>query len=111
MTDKDIREEVDTFLFEGHDTSSIAITMAIIHLGLDQNIQVSKIVTKKYYQRILYYVYQYIIHIKFKKILKTEFYHHNKRSNKPFEFYNIIICTHFFFRTSKVNTGIHIKCL
>ncbi|XP_050053918.1 cytochrome P450 4C1 isoform X1 [Aphis gossypii] len=39
MTDKDIREEVDTFLFEGHDTSSIAITMAIIHLGLDQNIQ------------------------------------------------------------------------
>nr|QGW08832.1 cytochrome P450 [Sitobion avenae]QRY28575.1 cytochrome P450 CYP4CJ1 [Sitobion avenae] len=39
MTDKDIREEVDTFLFEGHDTSSIAITMAIIHLGLDQNMQ------------------------------------------------------------------------
>ncbi|XP_015366965.1 PREDICTED: cytochrome P450 4C1-like [Diuraphis noxia] len=39
VTDKDIREEVDTFLFEGHDTSSIAITMAIIHLGLDQNIQ------------------------------------------------------------------------
>lgn len=41
MTDRDIREEVDTFLFEGHDTSSIAITMAIIHLGLDQNMQVS----------------------------------------------------------------------
>lgn len=47
MTDKDIREEVDTFLFEGHDTSSIAMTMAIIHLGLDQNMQVSKTVTKK----------------------------------------------------------------
>jgi len=47
MTDKDIREEVDTFLFEGHDTSSIAITMAIIHLGLDQNMQVSKTATKK----------------------------------------------------------------
>jgi cytochrome P450 family 4 subfamily V len=41
MTDRDIREEVDTFLFEGHDTSSIAITMAIIHLGLDQRMQVS----------------------------------------------------------------------
>lgn len=40
MTDKDIREEVDTFLFEGHDTSSIAITMALIHLGFDQNLQV-----------------------------------------------------------------------
>lgn len=106
MTDKDIREEVDTFLFEGHDTSSIAITMAIIHLGLDQNIQVSKIVTKKYYQRILYnYLHQLIIYIKFEKILKTDFYHHNKRSNKPFEFYNIIICT------PKVNTEIHIKCL
>uniref|UniRef100_A0A2S2QDA3 Cytochrome p450 n=1 Tax=Sipha flava TaxID=143950 RepID=A0A2S2QDA3_9HEMI len=39
MTDRDIREEVDTFLFEGHDTSSIAITMAIIHLGLDQRMQ------------------------------------------------------------------------
>lgn len=41
MTDRDIREEVDTFLFEGHDTSSIAITMAIVHLGLNQNMQVS----------------------------------------------------------------------
>lgn len=112
MTDKDIREEVDTFLFEGHDTSSIAITMAIIHLGLDQNIQVSKIITKKYYQGILYYLHQHIMHIKFKKILKTDFYHHNKRSNKLFEFYNIIICTHFFcIHTPKVNTEIHMKCL
>ncbi|XP_060879999.1 cytochrome P450 4C1-like [Metopolophium dirhodum] len=48
MTDKDIREEVDTFLFEGHDTSSIAITMAIIHLGLDQNMQ--KLVRDELYE-------------------------------------------------------------
>lgn len=41
MTDQDIREEVDTFLFEGHDTSSVVLTMALIHLGLNQNIQVS----------------------------------------------------------------------
>ncbi|VVC35985.1 Cytochrome P450,Cytochrome P450, E-class, group IV,Cytochrome P450, conserved site [Cinara cedri] len=39
MTDKDIREEVDTFLFEGHDTSSIAMTMAIVHLGLNRSMQ------------------------------------------------------------------------
>ncbi|XP_029345487.1 cytochrome P450 4C1 isoform X1 [Acyrthosiphon pisum] len=39
MTDMDIREEVDTFLFEGHDTSSTAMTMAFIQLGLNQDIQ------------------------------------------------------------------------
>ncbi|CAH1715009.1 unnamed protein product [Aphis gossypii] len=39
MTIKDIREEVDTFLFEGHDTSSIAMTMTILLLGLHQDIQ------------------------------------------------------------------------
>ncbi|XP_050426721.1 cytochrome P450 4C1-like isoform X2 [Adelges cooleyi] len=39
MTDADIQEEVDTFLFEGHDTSSIAMTMALIHIGMNQNIQ------------------------------------------------------------------------
>ncbi|XP_050435227.1 cytochrome P450 4C1-like isoform X2 [Adelges cooleyi] len=39
MTDADIREEVDTFLFEGHDTSSLAMTMALIHIGMNQNIQ------------------------------------------------------------------------
>lgn len=40
MTDKDIREEVDTFLFEGHDTSSLAMTMTIVLLGLNQDVQV-----------------------------------------------------------------------
>lgn len=40
MTHKDIREEVDTFLFEGHDTSSISITMTLILLGMHQDIQV-----------------------------------------------------------------------
>ncbi|XP_025410330.1 cytochrome P450 4C1-like isoform X2 [Sipha flava] len=39
MTDSGIREEVDTFLFEGHDTSSLAITMAIVLLGIHQDIQ------------------------------------------------------------------------
>lgn len=41
MTDLDIREEVDTFLFEGHDTSSTAMTLTLILLGLHQDIQVN----------------------------------------------------------------------
>lgn len=41
MTDKDIREEVDTFLFEGHDTTSVAMTMTLLMLGLYQDIQVN----------------------------------------------------------------------
>lgn len=44
MTDLDIREEVDTFLFEGHDTSSTAMSLTLIHLGLHQDIQVNIIV-------------------------------------------------------------------
>lgn len=40
MTNEDIREELDTFLFEGHDTSSIAITLIFTLLGLHQDIQV-----------------------------------------------------------------------
>ncbi|XP_025410334.1 cytochrome P450 4V2-like [Sipha flava] len=39
MTDKDIKEEVDTFLFEGHDTTSFAMTMTIVLLGIYQDIQ------------------------------------------------------------------------
>jgi cytochrome P450 len=41
MTDLDIREQVDTFLFEGHDTSSITMTLTLILLGLHQDIQVN----------------------------------------------------------------------
>lgn len=40
MTDKDIREEVDTFLFEGHDTSSVSMSLTILLLGIHQDIQV-----------------------------------------------------------------------
>jgi len=40
LTDQDIREEVDTFLFEGYDTSSVATTITLILLGIYQNIQV-----------------------------------------------------------------------
>jgi len=40
MNDRDIREEVDTFLFEGHDTSSISMIMTLVLLGMDQDIQV-----------------------------------------------------------------------
>uniref|UniRef100_A0A2S2PVK4 Cytochrome p450 n=1 Tax=Sipha flava TaxID=143950 RepID=A0A2S2PVK4_9HEMI len=39
LTDKDIREEVDTFLFEGHDTTSISITMTLVLLGMHPDIQ------------------------------------------------------------------------
>lgn len=40
MTDSDIQEEVDTFLFEGHDTSSIAMSTAMLLLGIHQDVQV-----------------------------------------------------------------------
>jgi len=40
MNDRDIREEVDTFLFEGHDTSSISVTMTLVLLGIYPDIQV-----------------------------------------------------------------------
>ncbi|XP_022170397.1 cytochrome P450 4C1-like [Myzus persicae] len=39
MNDRDIREEVDTFLFEGHDTSSISMTMTLVLLGIYPDIQ------------------------------------------------------------------------
>ncbi|OQR71774.1 cytochrome P450 4V2-like [Tropilaelaps mercedesae] len=39
MSITDIREEVDTFLFEGHDTTSMGITWAIYLLGLHSDVQ------------------------------------------------------------------------
>lgn len=51
MTDLDIREEVDTFLFEGHDTSSIAITMTLILLGMYSDVQVRCVIMKIFFFR------------------------------------------------------------
>ena len=40
FTEKDIREEVDTFMFEGHDTTSAALMWSFLLIGLHKDIQV-----------------------------------------------------------------------
>ncbi|KAL0134202.1 hypothetical protein PUN28_001196 [Cardiocondyla obscurior] len=39
MNDKDIREEVDTFMFEGHDTVAMGLTFAILVLAEHKDVQ------------------------------------------------------------------------
>lgn len=39
LSDIDIREEVDTFMFEGHDTTTGGIAWALLMLGLHQDVQ------------------------------------------------------------------------
>lgn len=49
ITDKDIQEEVDTFFFEGHDTSSLSITITLLLLGIYPDVQVRYYVSLEYF--------------------------------------------------------------
>ncbi|GFT35166.1 cytochrome P450 4V2 [Nephila pilipes] len=39
LTEEDIREEVDTFAFEGHDTTSMGMSWALYNIGLNKDVQ------------------------------------------------------------------------
>ncbi|GBN31109.1 Cytochrome P450 4C1 [Araneus ventricosus] len=39
LSEQDIQEEVDTFMFEGHDTTAMGIAYAVYNIGLDPKIQ------------------------------------------------------------------------
>lgn len=42
LPDRDLREETDTFMFAGHDTTSVAISFAMFALGAYPEIQVGE---------------------------------------------------------------------